>query len=205
MDIYIIRHGQSMADIENKCEGNYDSPLTALGKEQASKLSLYYKQNKILFDKIYTSSLTRAKETAQIISKNQNCDIISTELIKEMDNGIWAGMPKEERNAKYPPKGNPPYFKAFDEPIPWGESYKDLAQRAYEVKKQIIDQNNNSSIAIVSHGGFINALLGTILNDGLLEDYFHTIFPTGDTGWHLLQKKNGFTYFRQVNCQKHLL
>ncbi|MDP5274221.1 histidine phosphatase family protein [Chengkuizengella axinellae] len=92
MDIYLIRHGQTEANLLNKEKytmftGQYESPLTIEGEEQALKLSRSIKNMK--FDKVYSSDLSRAVRTAEIVFPKNN--INQTPLLRERSLGFFEG------------------------------------------------------------------------------------------------------------------
>ncbi|MGV8981611.1 histidine phosphatase family protein [Clostridium sp.] len=101
LDLIIVRHGQSVADIEERMEGRADFPLTNLGKEQAKKLAHWLKDN-APFDYIISSPLKRASETSEIINTICNVDITYDERLMEWNNGVLAGLLRSEAHEKYP-------------------------------------------------------------------------------------------------------
>ena len=109
MDIFIIRHGQSQADLEDRHEGRADFELTELGQKQAKALGEWLKEH-YKIEKIFSSTLKRAAETAQIISKGIGADIELDETLMEWDNGLLAGLYREEAAKRFPkpPGGRKP-------------------------------------------------------------------------------------------------
>ena len=105
LELMIVRHGQSVADIENRYEGRADFPLTSLGYEQAVKLALWIK-DKYPPDFIVSSPLKRTSETAEIISKEVNIEVKYDNDLMELDSGLLAGLLKSEADIKFPiPEG----------------------------------------------------------------------------------------------------
>ncbi len=74
LELIIVRHGQSVADIERRYEGRADFPLTDLGREQATKLASWLNQ-KYPPNFILSSPLKRTSETAEIISSEVNIEV----------------------------------------------------------------------------------------------------------------------------------
>jgi 2,3-bisphosphoglycerate-dependent phosphoglycerate mutase len=70
IQITLLRHGRSRADDEEVHEGMYDSPLTEVGRSQALARAQEYLSRKFSFDKIISSPLQRAQETAIIIARS---------------------------------------------------------------------------------------------------------------------------------------
>ena len=69
VNIYLCRHGQSTANSQGVLAGHTDSPLNEVGRQQAKELARLAKGANLSFDHIYTSPLSRALETAEIIAK----------------------------------------------------------------------------------------------------------------------------------------
>jgi 2,3-bisphosphoglycerate-dependent phosphoglycerate mutase len=159
MTLIIMRHGQSEADLLNVCEGRADFNLTDLGKIQvqntAEKLSSEYK-----IDKIFSSTLKRARQTAEIFNSYTNSKVEYLEDLMEFNNGLIAGLPREEANKKYPKDPNLPYDKAM-----YGmESLKEFRLRAEKTLSYIINNTGkDETAAVVSHGGMINMLYQSFL------------------------------------------
>lgn len=180
MEIYFMRHGRSMADDEEKHEGRYDSPLTSLGKEQALKRAELFKEEGLKFDKIISSPLVRALETAQIIEKVLGSKVETNSDLMEMDNGAMAGLTFKEALIKFPiPKFQNPYNRMANGT---GESPWQLQARAIYALEKIL-QREEGKYLVVAHGGILNAILRTIVgaqppvnNGGLYFDF-------GDTGF----------------------
>ena len=97
MTWFFVRHGQSTYNLENRFTGWHNPSLSELGQKQATETAK--KLSEYSIDVIYTSDLSRAKETAEIIIKNHpNApkNIIANKLLNERNYGEWAGKNKEE-------------------------------------------------------------------------------------------------------------
>ncbi len=95
VEIFIARHGQNVDNINGVLNGHRDLPLTDLGREQARQLARGIMDARLSFDFVYTSPLLRAKETAQIVSKQlgYNQEPIVLDLLIERDFGVMTGKP----------------------------------------------------------------------------------------------------------------
>lgn len=97
VEIYIARHGQNQDNANGLLNGHRDLPLTDIGREQARELGEGIIKAELQFDAVYSSPLSRAFETAQIVCKIADLKmepIILPELI-ERDFGVMTGKPKE--------------------------------------------------------------------------------------------------------------
>src|SRR5512143_1526057 len=101
MIIYLIRHGQTTSDVEDRYGGDYDDHLTELGQKQASEVASKLENSGI--EVIFASNRIRAQETAKILQKKLKTDIITDESLRERNlYGKLTGMIKSEAKEKYP-------------------------------------------------------------------------------------------------------
>ncbi len=91
--IYVVRHGQTEANLADMVAGHFDSPLTKFGEIQAEQRALDLKH--IKFDAVFSSDLVRAKRTAEIISAERQLAVSTTKLIREKFFGTYEGKPAE--------------------------------------------------------------------------------------------------------------
>jgi len=171
IELVIIRHGQSIADIEGRHEGRADFALTELGEEQAKKAAIWLKDN-FTFDLIISSPLKRASQTAEIISEEVNVKVTYDDALMEWNNGVLAGLLIEEANTKYPmPKGGRKYYHRIEN----GESMIEFRARAERFLSELLDSLNkygeSKRVLIVAHGGSISMLFQSLLLS------LHTSFP----------------------------
>ncbi|BDU50421.1 histidine phosphatase family protein [Haliovirga abyssi] len=171
LNLYIVRHGETEWNKKGVMQGHFNSDLTDLGKNQALKLSKSLSH--INFDAVYTSTQSRAINTTQIILGDKDNKIIQSELIKEINMGIWQGMEKEVVRKKYP-EHIESFWKnphKYDHQAIKGESYFELCKRTKLFLNDIYDKHKNGNILIVSHGIAIKSILNNILNRSI-EDFW---------------------------------
>lgn len=101
MEILLVRHGQSVADIEKRHEGRADYELTDLGVRQANALAAWISENYSI-DQIISSPLKRAAKTAMLIGKAIGNEPVYEQQLMEWDNGLLAGLLREEATQRYP-------------------------------------------------------------------------------------------------------
>ena len=149
MKIYLIRHGQSTGDIENRYGGAYDDELTDKGMLQAQELAGKLSDTGIQV--FFCSPMKRALKTGEILKAKLNCELKIIENLKERNkNGIVTGMTKDEAKAKYPKLVEE--LKDYRNQIPGAESQDDFAKRIKKTIGEITDLTNYSTIGIVTHG-----------------------------------------------------
>ncbi len=178
MRILVIRHGESEADLLDVHEGRADFALTERGHRQAEAMANYVADNYDI-SKIYASTLTRAKQTAQHLSDKTGISIVFDENLMEFNNGLLAGLPRAVVREKYPEVPDLPIDKA----VYGQESQVEFRQRAENALSRIMNEaENDETIAVVSHGGMINQLYRSFFNMPVDCIYF---FNTADTGIHI--------------------
>ncbi len=200
-ELIVVRHGQSVADIEGRHEGRADFPLTDLGRQQAEKLSEWLKK-KYSFDMIIASPLKRARETAEIISSKMNRSVILNDNLMEWNNGVLAGLLREEARSKYPePEGGRKYFQSVEK----GESLIEFRGRAEHFLASLLHSlkgvEDKATICIVAHGGIITMLYRSFLNLPIDTNLW---LASGDTGVHLWRIDGDRKVIVFSNKQEHL-
>lgn len=148
---YLMRHGQTRFNEQKRIQGASDSPLTALGIQQAQAARDYFAEANIRFDKVYSSTQERACDTAEIASGRQ--DIIRRKGLKEMDFGAFEGQ-QEYLNPPFKRDGSGygDYFATYG-----GEDSVAVRKRVHAAIVEIMKENDkvDDDLLIVSHGGAI--------------------------------------------------
>ncbi|MDC7227896.1 MAG: histidine phosphatase family protein [Spirochaetales bacterium] len=147
-ELCIVRHGQTNWNKQFKVQGVSDIPLNETGRTQAGLVAEYFKNSK--WNLIYTSPLSRAKETSEIISSSADIPEIRTEeLLIEFNFGIAEGMDMQERKTIYPERGK----------IPGAEQLLAFRSRAEKIINTIADRHRDQRLIVVSHACFIMEVL----------------------------------------------
>lgn len=197
MKLLIIRHGESEADILDVHEGRADFNLTEKGHAQAQAMADYVKEHYNI-QKIYASPLKRAFQTATHLSAATGIPVITEEQLMEFNNGLIAGLSWAEADEKYPFVPDLPVHASVYEQ----ESKLEFRYRAEYILSKIMSENNaNSTVAIVSHGGMINQLYQAFLK---LPVTSGMTFATSDTGIHEWMVKGPERYILRANHTAHL-
>lgn len=145
-----MRHGQTRFNQQQRIQGASDSPLTALGIEQAQAARDYFEQEGIVFEKVYSSTQERAVDTAEIASGRT--DIIRRKGLKEMDFGAFEGQ-QEFLNPPFKRDGSGygDYFVTYG-----GEDSITVRERVHAAITEILSEHQaEQPPLIVSHGGAI--------------------------------------------------
>lgn len=156
MKIYLVRHG---AD-DNTVRGGWSNyPLTDEGIKQSLKLAEKLKADKCNAEKICSSDLLRAKQTAAILAKHLNLKIEYNQGFREVNNGDLAGMNNDLADKLYPGL----FWKnlEWERQYPNGESPRQFYERVKSAWNNLI-KTDYKSIILVTHGGVINVILHII-------------------------------------------
>ncbi len=156
--------------------GHTDIPLSTLGRKQARKLALYLQYRPITV--VYSSDLSRARETAEIIVKkltfSESRETLAASLLssppsvivspawREIHFGAWEGLTYDEiATSFHEQRGfftNPEYFAP-----PQGETITEVLQRVMPALHDIMKREQNGEVVLVSHGGTLRGLLCSLL------------------------------------------
>ncbi len=161
--LYLIRHCETAWNREKRYQGLTDIPLSEIGLAQAERLSERFKN--IPVDKIFVSPLGRAVKTAEYIKKyNPECDILIRDGLKEICFGEWEGKTVDFLKKS----GCDIYSEFLKNPfnvnIPNGESFSHVKDRINSCIKEIILENKDKKIAIVSHGAILRLAVMSIMD-----------------------------------------
>ena len=187
MELFLIRHGQSEADLLKVHEGRADFPLTKEGVMQAQVMALWMAET-YPPDRIYASTLKRAAQTAEILGKACGLTPLYDAELMERDNGLLAGLDFTVAKERYSQDDHLPIHRALHN----AEPALDFRCRAERVLSKILEESNSiKRVAIVSHGRMINQLFHCLLQ---LPINCCTGFMTGDTGIHCFRiREDGIT------------
>lgn len=158
---YVVRHGETDANKNGVLQGHLDVPLSSEGVRQARVVAEAI--SSVRLDVVYSSDLSRAKETARAIMKGRPCSLILDRRLREIHLGNLSGLTSEEARRKFPEyhaelAKNPYYTRRPG----GGESRMDLRDRISRVLDDIYEWNKDradAQVGVVSHGGVINAVL----------------------------------------------
>ena len=161
MILYCVRHGESTYNVEGRLQGQSDEPrLSPLGLKHAQALVAALGQLKI--DAIYSSPLTRARETAQPLADALGLPVAYDDRLKEIDIGVFQGTLAAELGDRFPQEAARWRSQNPDYRIPNGESRRELMQRA-EAAFQAIHATGHAQVAVVAHGGVLAAAFKALI------------------------------------------
>ena len=165
-NLILMRHGQSIWNLQNRFTGGIDVPLTRKGILQAKKAGQELKKIGVHIDIVYSSKLSRSIETAKVAIKKFNSSkmivnkIIRNEALNERDYGDLSGKYKDELIKIYGEKKVLEWRRSFTTKPPGGESLKDVLTRIrpFLLKKVFPLLKDGKNVLIVAHGNALRAL-----------------------------------------------
>ena len=183
MILFLIRHGQTVANLDGFYSGQSDVKLTDLGISQAKDIRPILE--KYSFDKVFSSDLSRAYETAKLAIPG--CEPTQTPLLREISIGDLTGQSIAAVREKYGNlKGN---FAAFH-----GEDQEMIYLRAEKFIRQM-EAETAETIAAFSHNGFMKAVLRVILG----KDFDTVPIANGNCNIAVLQYTAGRWFLKVWN------
>jgi 2,3-bisphosphoglycerate-dependent phosphoglycerate mutase len=158
----LVRHGQTDWNAQHFFSGQTDIPINKIGRQQAKTASNLLR--KVPLHKAYSSQLSRAKETLEIILVNQtnkDIEIIEDFTLNERKYGLFEGKNKEDSVKIYGTDVIRKVRRAWNYPIEGGETLKDVHDRLIPFYEKYIlnDLKSGMNIIISSHNNTIRALI----------------------------------------------
>ena len=182
-NLILVRHGQSEWNAKNLFTGWKDPDLTEKGLLEAKIAGEQIAAEDINFDIMFTSVLSRAQRTGQIILEGINqthINIIKNQALNERNYGSLAGLNKDDARKKWGEEQVHIWRRSFDIPPPEGESLKNTAERVLPYfNEEIMPKiKNGSNILIAAHGNSLRALIME-LDSISSEEIVKLEIPTG--------------------------
>ena len=153
-----LRHGESVGNAEARWQGQADFPLNDTGRLQARALAMRWKSEGMTFDKIFTSPLVRARETAEIISAAVCAPVELDPIWLERSIGEYSGLTSQEVH-QLP---QPDFYTPYDAVGGDGEGDWELFLRGGLALHNLLRQPIGKYL-IVSHGGLLNQLIHAVV------------------------------------------
>ncbi|NWO18925.1 histidine phosphatase family protein [Leptotrichia sp. oral taxon 223] len=174
LKLYIVRHGQTEWNVQEKFQGQLNSPLTEEGKVKIRKTATELAD--IEFEAVYTSKLGRTVGTAEIIlesnnnekRKNDNEKLKLQKLseLNEIYFGEWQGMTFAEIFVKFPEEAHNYFYdvKNYCAGNVKGEELQDGLKRFLRGLNKIVEENNSGNVLVVTHGTVLELFFNYIEN-----------------------------------------
>ncbi|MBO8168299.1 MAG: alpha-ribazole phosphatase [Thermoanaerobacteraceae bacterium] len=163
MELYLIRHGQTLWNQDKKYQGHQDVPLSQSGKQQARALARWLRP--VELDAVYASDLSRALDTAKEIARERGIKVQVDKRFREINFGHWEGRTFNEIKKIYPDLVAQWIADPSQVQLPGGEDFVTVKKRSYKAVQEIVEEHNYSGrVAVVSHGATIRTILCSVLD-----------------------------------------
>lgn len=198
---YIVRHGETEWNKENRLQGWLNSPLTTFGREQADRL--HDALLDIDFEAAYVSTSGRAIETANRVLAGRSVEMVLQEDLREISLGEWQGKTVKEILASSDATSyvtyseNPENYVAVHT-----ESFEDVAKRAIRVLESVA-KCHDGHVLIITHAVTVISVVNTLLGRGVSEIWSPPWIE--GTSVTVLSIEEGEWQIKKIGCTAHLV
>jgi probable phosphoglycerate mutase len=169
MHLYMVRHGQSLVNLETWDQGNIDVGLTDLGRQQVAALRQWLVHALPEIDALYSSTMQRARETAEPLASAYGCLVGYDDRLREIgnnrsDHAPWPndGLPSEY--ADYWASERP--FASIVPLVEGGETMMHFRTRVGMFIEEVVERHLGQVVVAVCHGGVIEVAFDHVFNIG---------------------------------------
>jgi alpha-ribazole phosphatase len=192
--IYLVRHGQTNANVEKKYCGQTDVNLNHKGLKDAASIAKVLKDTSI--DAIVSSDLKRTLKTAELINEYHHLKIELIPEFREINFGKFENLTFKEIGEKFPKEKEKMIKEKVNYNFLEGESLNQLHARVVGSFNQLLKEKPNENLLIVSHGGVIRMILTEILS-GDINNYWS--IEVDNTRISTIIDNDGFLYLKNLN------
>ena len=155
--ILLVRHGETVANVEGRWQGQTDSPLTERGLAQARLLAQALEDEPL--EAIFSSDLGRALATADVVASLHGLRVEPDVRLRELNVGQWTGRNRDEIQAMHPDQWRLWAERPAMARIPGGETLAAAQQRALTFFDQRMPAHPGQTVLVVTHGAVGQAVL----------------------------------------------
>ena len=160
--LWLIRHGEPVAEARGRCYGSLDFGLSEAGRGQIGRVADYVRSEPI--SAVYTSPRSRAREGAAILAATVSAPVLEVaEDLREMDFGDFEGLTYDEIAARSPELYRLWMENPTEVVFPNGESFPEMRDRVLRAFDVIERKHAGQTVAFVTHSGVNRILLASVL------------------------------------------
>jgi len=156
MNLYLLRHGETSWNREQRLQGITDVSLNDFGVRQSRRLVRWFQKTKIAA--VVTSPLRRARQTADLLCQSAPRPVLVDDRLREIDHGPWTGWKTSHVERRMPVEFATWRFCPDRLRLPASETLEAVYRRSSAVLSELVAANISGNVLIVSHG-VTNALL----------------------------------------------
>ncbi|MGB6520794.1 MAG: histidine phosphatase family protein [Candidatus Cybelea sp.] len=201
MLLTLIRHGPTEWNASRRFQGRTNVPLSPTGRAHALAAAGELKSERI--ERIYSSDLRRALETAQIVAEPHGAQILTDERLREFDFGAWEGLTWVEIVARNPHLYGLGSTAATHYTPDGGESFATVCERVGSFLDDLAAQQLERAV-VVTHAGPLHAMF-TVLKvsgPGAADEHLSLSFAPGSISQ--LRVERGGAKILRVNDRRHI-
>ena len=166
--VVLVRHGECEGNREGLFRGRTDFPLNASGLAQAQALA--EELNSLGITKIYSSPLSRARTTAELIAEKTGAPLEISQGFQNITLGPWDGKSKDFVRREYPREWEIWLSDPEKLELPGAESMKALQDRSFQALEEAVTRHEGETFAVVTHRALLKPLLARCM--GIGSPYF---------------------------------
>ncbi len=159
--LYLIRHGATQLTAEDRFAGAVGVDLSDEGRAQVQRLAARLREEPICA--LYSSPLSRTRETAEILGAPHGLDPVLRDGLREISHGRWEGLTRREVEEQFPGEYEAWEADPFTFAPEGGESGVGVLARALPVVRDIVSAHPDDNVAVVSHKATIRLVLSSLL------------------------------------------
>ncbi|NDJ54715.1 MAG: histidine phosphatase family protein [Chloroflexi bacterium] len=196
--LLLVRHGLTDWNMEGRMQGQTDVPLNDIGREQARRLAPLIQEMSI--DAVLASDLSRAWETAEIITMGKSLELKPEPRLREVGMGVFESLTYVEALEKYPVEVQAWVTEKRITPE-GGESSAEFAGRVGSLLTELRQNDRDQTLLLVGHGGSIREMMRLALGISEMGRGHFEIENTSVTELHFVED---YPIFHKVNDTRHL-
>jgi probable phosphoglycerate mutase len=154
--IIVVRHAETTWNRERRMQGTTDTKLSDTGRAQADALARRLADE--TFSALYSSDLSRARDTARVIARHSGRELRLDPRLRERRFGVFEGLTADEIRARYPEEYECFASRDPDYEVPGGESARGFMRRCLGCLAEIAERHEGGEIVVVTHGLVLDAL-----------------------------------------------
>ncbi len=154
--LIVIRHAETTWNRDKRMQGTTDTPLSDVGRAQAQALGRRLAGRD--FSALYSSDLSRARDTARAIAEHTGRELVLDARLQERRFGIFEGLLAAEILSRYPEEHARFTSRDPDYEVPGGESARNFTQRCIGCLAEIAGRHRGEEIVVVTHGLVLDSL-----------------------------------------------
>jgi broad specificity phosphatase PhoE len=198
MRLILVRHGETVCNLEDIWHGWDDCELTEKGRAQAAAVGRRLAHEAVAA--IYSSDVRRALQTARAIAEAHGLEPILDPGLRERKAGEFEGVPVADVLNRYPTVWEDRAADYWGWSPPGGETFQQVLDRAMDAVERLRRRHGEETVVAVSHMGVVRALISRLAGIPL-ESTYDTPFPS--TGVSIFTSQDGSFHPEILNDVSH--